>query len=175
MSFSAPNRDVLCHPALVTFVGMLPNLEELDLSYNNCFGNVKTLVKDCHKLQRLHFNGCQGRFSLDGHDIRRSLTELHLDNSEVNATAFEERPQHYEEPGPSFMFRHCPNLERLSIKNLVTVYVSQNALQTRHVSQEMLIKMVRHHPTLRWLRSDLTEENIAILQQERPDITFVSE
>jgi hypothetical protein len=26
-----------------------------------------------------------------------------------------------------------------------------------------------------WLRSDLTDENIAMLQQRRPDITFVSE
>ena len=43
------------------------------------------------------------------------------------------------------------------------------------VSQAMLIKMVRNHPTLRWLRSDLTEENITMLQRERPDITFVSE
>ena len=41
------------------------------------------------------------------------------------------------------------------------------------VTQEMLIKMVRHHPTLRWLRSDLTEENIAMLQHECPEVTFV--
>ena len=37
------------------------------------------------------------------------------------------------------------------------------------------MKMVRLHPTLKWLRSDLTAENVAILQQERPDVTFVSE
>lgn len=40
---------------------------------------------------------------------------------------------------------------------------------------EMLIKMVRLHPTLRWLRSDLTEENVAMLKQERPDQTFLSD
>jgi hypothetical protein len=39
----------------------------------------------------------------------------------------------------------------------------------------MLIKMVRLHPTLRWLRSDLSEENVAMLKQERPEITFVSD
>jgi hypothetical protein len=45
------------------------------------------------------------------------------------------------------------------------------------VTQELLIKMVRRliAPTLRWLRSDLTQENIVLLQQERPGITFVSE
>jgi hypothetical protein len=37
--------------------------------------------------------------------------------------------------------------------------------EERHVvSQEMLIKVVRNDPTLRWLRSDLSEEeNIAML------------
>jgi hypothetical protein len=38
------------------------------------------------------------------------------------------------------------------------------------VSQELLIKMVRRYPALRWLRRDLTQGNIAMHQQERPDI-----
>jgi hypothetical protein len=37
----------------------------------------------------------------------------------------------------------------------------------------MIMKMVRRHPALKWLRSDLAE-NVSILQQERPDITFAS-
>ena len=41
--------------------------------------------------------------------------------------------------------------------------------------QEVIVKMVRNRPQLRWLRSDLTPENVAMLQQERPEITFVSE
>lgn len=44
----------------------------------------------------------------------------------------------------------------------------------RAVSQEMLIKMVRCHCTLRWVRSDLSAENVAMLQQERPEVVFVS-
>lgn len=41
------------------------------------------------------------------------------------------------------------------------------------ISQEILIKMMaRLHPTLRWLRSDLTPDNVVMLHQERPDIVF---
>lgn len=43
------------------------------------------------------------------------------------------------------------------------------------VSQAVLMNIVRHHRSLRWLRSDLTSENVAILQQERPLVTFVSD
>jgi hypothetical protein len=42
------------------------------------------------------------------------------------------------------------------------------------ITQGMLMKMVRLTPTLRWLRSDLTDENVEILRRERPDVTFVS-
>jgi hypothetical protein len=41
--------------------------------------------------------------------------------------------------------------------------------------QEDIIQMVRNHPSLHWLRSDLSAENVAMLQQERLGITFVSE
>jgi hypothetical protein len=39
----------------------------------------------------------------------------------------------------------------------------------------MLIKMVRNNRTLQWLRSDLLAENVAMLQQERPDVTLISD
>lgn len=42
--------------------------------------------------------------------------------------------------------------------------------------QSMLIKIVRHHRSLRWFRSDLTaEENIEVLKREHPLITFVTD
>jgi hypothetical protein len=69
-----------------------------------------------------------------------------------------------------FMLMLCTRLERLSIKDTTYTY-----LNTLPVTQEMIVKLVRHTPTLRWLRSDLTEDNVAILQQERPDITFVTD
>jgi hypothetical protein len=38
----------------------------------------------------------------------------------------------------------------------------------------MIMKMVCQHPSLKWLQSDLTAENVVILQrEERPNIMFV--
>ena len=70
------------------------------------------------------------------------------------------------------LFSSCNTLERVSIKNSVISYSQE---PSERVSQEMLIKMVRNHPKLRWLKSDLTKENVAMLRQERPEITFVTE
>lgn len=67
-------------------------------------------------------------------------------------------------------------LRRVSIKN-ATWYSRNRPAESFPVSQEMLIKMVRnpHLRSLRWLRSDLTPENMAMLQRERPEVTFVSD
>lgn len=68
------------------------------------------------------------------------------------------------------MLMDCQHLERLSIKR--TSYGTEE-LGFEPVTQGMLIKMVRHHATLRWLRSDLSKENVAMLKRERPEISFV--
>jgi hypothetical protein len=39
----------------------------------------------------------------------------------------------------------------------------------------MPIGFVRRTPNLKWLRSDLTPEGFVMLQQDRPDVTFVSQ
>ena len=69
--------------------------------------------------------------------------------------------------------KDCESLERLSIKN-ATWSLEENPLEKFPVSQDMLITMVRNHPTLQWLRSDLSADNVAMLQLERPEVTFVS-
>jgi hypothetical protein len=67
----------------------------------------------------------------------------------------------------------CKALERLSIKNS-TWCLWENPNEKSPVSQDMLIKMVRNHQTLQWFRSNaLSADNVAMLQQERPEITFV--
>jgi hypothetical protein len=70
-----------------------------------------------------------------------------------------------------YMFQFAHNVQRLSIKD--ASFGDGN--ESRQVSQCMLIKMVRRHRNLRWLRSDLTADNIAMLQRERPEMTFVRE
>jgi hypothetical protein len=42
----------------------------------------------------------------------------------------------------------------------------------RAFSQESLMRFVRNAPNLKWFRSDLTAENIAILEHDRPNIVF---
>jgi len=77
----------------------------------------------------------------------------------------------------------CQKLERLSIRNAKyverTVYPQeQDDHRSRVVNcmtQKALIKFVRHAPpTLHWFRSDLSHENIRMLQTERPTIEFLN-
>ena len=88
------------------------------------------------------------------------MAELVLDDS-VLYNKVQDPEEHFSVERPvmdnrqnSFMFQYCHALERLSIKN-VTWGLDENDCG-QPVSQGMLIKMVRHHPTLKWLRSHLT-------------------
>lgn len=77
-----------------------------------------------------------------------------------------------------YILMECPQLQRLSMKGATWMhnFVWDRSRGTPEpIPQHMLIKMVRNHGALRWLRSDLTEQNVAMLQQERPEMTFVSE
>jgi hypothetical protein len=65
-------------------------------------------------------------------------------------------------------------LERLSMKN-VTWHFGGIGDKEAPLSQEAIIMKVRPTPSLRWLRSDLTEEYVAMLQKERPETTFDSD
>ena len=56
----------------------------------------------------------------------------------------------------------------LSIRN-VKVHRCEKPLP-----QQVIMNFVRNAPKLRWLRSDLTKENVAILQKERPEVIFCS-
>lgn len=60
-----------------------------------------------------------------------------------------------------------------------TCYVAPSfsgPLHPQHVQlvQNLLIRFVRHHPSLRWLKSDLTDENIAMLKAEGTQVTLVN-
>ncbi|MGK3762516.1 MAG: hypothetical protein ACI8RD_014834 [Bacillariaceae sp.] len=60
-------------------------------------------------------------------------------------------------------------LERVSIRNAKWQKDGDN---TNTVPQNALIKLVRNAPSLRWFRSDLTQDNIDMLRLERPEIEF---
>ena len=166
------------------FITMLPNVEEIDLS-NAATTRAYSLAKimyRCHNLQRLYWTGaCITIIHLTYFsDSWIGFTELCIDDSrlELNFLVDQDPCSLDEENLLNLLFRRCRSLERLSIRNVTWAYPmcpTDIDDQAGPLSQEMLIKMVRRHPTLRWLRSDLSEENIAMLQRERPEITFVSE
>ena len=86
-----------------------------------------------------------------------------------------------------FLFYKCCSkvLERVSLRNTHFTMVQPRIVVpweirfSRHpryaIPQKALIKFIRNAPTtLRWFRSNLTTENIKMLQHERPEIEFVS-
>ena len=174
-------RDVCIHN-VGAFLTMLPNLEAVNLSYMQLgIGSLCFIVQRyaSRTLRKVTWNGSFLEVDLtglayDGEPLETPVAELVLDDSVLHTPfLYPEELFSVHGGGHFFMFQHCQGLERLSIKNATwSGHVNRDR---RAVTQGMLIKMVRLHPTLRWLRSDLTEENIAMLRQERPDITFVSE
>ena len=75
------------------------------------------------------------------------------------------------------MFHYCSNkLERVSIRNARYRYRYHfdGIEMTPFLPQEVLIKFVRNAPCLRYFRSNLTQENIAMLRREKPAIEFTS-
>jgi hypothetical protein len=69
------------------------------------------------------------------------------------------------------LLQEYPNLERVTLKHVE--YLKRYAYDNwTALPQEALIKFARHTPKLRWFCSDLTQENIAMLKEERPDVEF---
>lgn len=97
---------------------------------------------------------------------RMMLGRFSNDNEEVDVDA-------------DYIMSQCRQLQRLGIRNATWGICNTRRvdppLDAAPVPQEMLIKMVRRHSNLRWLRSDLSQENVAILKQERPEVTLVSD
>ena len=73
-----------------------------------------------------------------------------------------------------FLFSYCrTKLERVSIRN--AKWYGRGCPEETVIPQNALIKFVRNAPTsLRWFRSDLTEENLTLLRSERPGIELVN-
>ena len=84
-----------------------------------------------------------------------------------------------------FLFQYCcQNLVRLSIRNAKYIEepiygnnddASDPSRIAKCLTQNALIKFVRHAPpTLQWFRSDLSPDNIRLLQSEFPTIEFLN-
>ena len=62
---------------------------------------------------------------------------------------------------------HYAESTRVSVRNMKFPCCTVNKDEVFNFIQNALIKFVRNAPSLRWLRSDLSIENIAMLQEER--------
>lgn len=156
----------------------LGNLQSLDLS--NLEANFRSVIgsfiNNCPDLTKVKWNGCQDIFQ-HGHELEQASkpTQLYIDGAVFSRYVRDDdtRLELARDHPNSYLLERCSRLERLSLKG-ASVKVVSIADSPVPILQEALIKMVRRHPTLRWLRSDLSHENVALLEQERPEITFVS-
>jgi hypothetical protein len=104
----------------------------------------------------------------------RCVTDLSVDRSIIFLDSAVESPTlHLEDAAhPVYLFHACNQpLERVSVKDLTYAWSGRRYM---HVPQGALVKFVRRTPTLKWFKSDLTPENVALLRAERPDVTFAS-
>jgi hypothetical protein len=166
---------------IVPFTAMLVNLQEIDLSYiidsQVTLTTLDAALRKCPNLQKITCNGSQGLFSMRGIQIC-NLKEFDLDCSELVTYDFVTVAENmFSFSGREHLFQANKGIERLSIKNITwkCIPLMSDEETGEPVTQEMLIKMVRNLPSLCWLKSDLSDENVAMLQAERPEITFVSE
>ncbi len=120
-------------------------------------------MDSCRNIKRIKGNNvCHGLIDMAGGwlvRISHSLTELRVDNSQLySLSPHTVELYSVDREYSRFLFMYCGSLERLSIKN-VSLFLCPEEEGVggggHMVSQEVLIKMVRNHPALRWLWSNL--------------------
>lgn len=160
-------------------VEMCPNATELDMS-KILSGVVVGMSRST--TVRLTWNGCNVKI-LWGPRLFRSelLTELYMDNATFTTYySLEESEIIYGHDAVDahriFLLKNCRNIQRLSIRNatLLSHGSEGEGYEEVKLPESFIIKFVRYHSTLRWLCSDLSAKNVAILKKERPEISFVS-
>jgi hypothetical protein len=151
---------------------MLPNVREVDFSRARGVSRDALFSLRRHRqLEKVTWHRSWRGLSLSAYEFRscESLRELYMDGSCLQGSWMPS----FTPPLLSVLSRR---LERVSIKD---VHLARRRPHQLHfdiekVSQARLIEFVRSAPNLRWFRSDLTAENVAVLQAERPDVTFAS-
>ena len=165
---------------------MLPNLQEINLSNLDLQSyQLENVFKTCSRLEKITCNHnsdqlvCHPQTYMDGKDMSpaKNLTELYMDGSQFFAWgALLKKLSDLENDKYSdiFLFHKCgKGLERVSIKNAkykIAVRcrtTSRLVWEIENFPQNVLIKFVRNTPTLKWLRSDLTQDNIEMLRSEQ--------
>jgi hypothetical protein len=117
-----------------------------------------------------------GFIGLSGEELSafRCVTYLSVESASICIDDAVESPMLplEDDAHPEYLF-HASNqpLERVSFEDLTYCWGS---LDDMPLPQGALVKFVRRTPTLKWFKSHLTPENVALLRTERPDVTFAS-
>jgi hypothetical protein len=178
-STSAETIYCQCH-FLRALSCLLPYLREIDI-FNTGLegGTLPMLSKNCPLLDKITWNNKNKDAYILLNGIYMSsfdnVKEIYMDNSVFYSFEGEtERMLDLNNPAlnTGFIFHYCcKKLGRVSIRNAKWyIYGSE---PTR-IPQNALIKFVRSVPSLRWFRSDLTRENMNMLQLERPEIELLN-
>jgi hypothetical protein len=181
LDLSFPNRMFqkdrvlkVCVPTSLS--ALMKNLREVNLSNAKVSQSVlRDFAHNCPLLEKVVWNNyCKASLNrwdfISGAELSycQNLKDISMDDWYFNCYTPKSAP--FQAPGGQVcIFFHCNSkLERVSLKN-ARCYSHQ---KRERMPQAVLIQFVRHTPSLRWFRSDLSPENVAILQAERPEITF---
>ncbi|MGK3744344.1 MAG: hypothetical protein ACI90V_011204 [Bacillariaceae sp.] len=160
---------------------ILPNLHDVDFSNaNTTYRVLENFSYRCPYLEKVTWNNIHEYSSvhLNGDDMLscKNLKEITMDDSVFYCSnQTKDGISNLENHRNEFIFHYCCKaLERVSIRNAkCSDYYDGTNINT--VPQNALIKFIRNAPsTLRWFRSDLNQENIGMLQKERPGIEFLN-
>jgi len=163
---------------------IVPNLLELKFSPRFDVDDhvIKSFSDQCPHLEKIRYKGKHicGR----GRHLKNSantLKSINMDDSTFNCPdatqgMFDLNDNNHQ----TILFllhECCKSLARLSIRN--AKYTTNRGRYYENgppsIPQGALIKFIRNAPsTLKWFRSDLTQENINVLQMEHPGIEFLN-
>jgi hypothetical protein len=167
----------VCVAAILSSI--MPCLQEIDLSNANVAGSaLRHFAAQCPELEKVTWDQHHANTNLSGKALNacRRLKEIYMDDSVFTYDFGESQAIHAPAEWLNYcIFFHCnAKLERVSLKNAKCrgPRFGSSPGPTQTFPQIGLSKFVRNTPSLRWFRSDLSPENVAILQAERPEVTF---
>jgi hypothetical protein len=199
-SASARNTQPIAIQAgvLEALLACLPDMIDLDLSLCQpppvTLSNVRHIktLRWTHQRMSVPLMGMSLPFSPQLRELYmdRSIFHVHRQSTvdlmcrRQDQSAINNNNHGHSDSSIHILQRFGHKLERVSIRNcrycllLLPTTQEERALdfvkrnQRHTIPQEALIQFVRSSPLLQWFRSDLTPDNVSMLQKERLDIVF---
>jgi len=172
LEISQPSRATFVYSLSFALSHMVPNLREIQLSNRDVRRDaLRSFCKTCPRLEKVTSSDSFDVY-MDGRNMEfvTALKEIVMDCNYFDPGIEREQMSDLNEHPNIFMFHKCSKaLERISVRNAKWVR------DGTRIPQNSLIKLVRNAPpTMKWFRSDLSEENIHMLRSERPEIELLN-